>query len=103
MFINGHSQEERQSWDVPVREGLDDHAEFQQSRRSREQLHSGRLKFEQSANVATLVKQDSEAQRIVKEREPKQRIACGISMQKERHGHPSSSSSVRGSTTSGYY
>ena len=87
MFINGHSKEELQSWDARVREGLGDHAEFQQSRRLREQIHSGMLNIQQSANVALPVNQHTEhhlAAQIVREREQKQRITGGSQMQKKQ-------------------
>ena len=61
-----------------MRKELGDHAENQQSHQSREQIHSGRLKFKQSENVALPLKQHAEyhlAAQIVREREQKQRIA----------------------------
>ena len=85
----GRSNEKRSRYSV-------NHAEFQQSRQSREQIHSGRLKIKQSAAVATLVKQDPEyhlAAGIVREREQEQRIAGSSSMQEERQARPFSSSS----------
>ena len=96
MFTNGRSKEELQSWDAQMREGLGDHAEYHQPRQLREQIHLGRLKIRQSANVALPVKQHNEyhlAVTIVRGLEQEQRIAGGNSMQDEQQAHPSSLSS----------
>ena len=93
MFMNTHSKQEPQSWDARVREELGGHAEYHQPRQLRFETNSGRLNFEQSANVALLVKQHTRyhlAVKIVREREQEQRIAGSNPMQE---AHPSSSSS----------
>ena len=79
MFINEHSKKKNcKTGNARKRKELGDHAENQQSRQSREQIHSGSLKIKQSANVALPLKQHTEyhlAVQIVREREQKQRIA----------------------------
>ena len=89
-------KEELQSWDARMRVGLGDHAEFQQSLQFREQIHSRRLKIQQSATFATPLKHDPEyhlAVRSVREREQTQRITGGNTMQEQQQPHPPSSSS----------
>ena len=96
LFLKRHSKEELQSWDARMREELDNHAEYLQPRQLREQIHSGRLKIKQSANVAMLLKQHAGyhlAAQILRRREQKPRIAGGSPMQEEQQSHPSSSSS----------
>ena len=79
-----------------MREGLGDHAEYQQSRQFREQIHSGWLKVKQSANVALPVNQHTEyhlAVQFVRKREQTQMIAGSNTMQEEQPANPSLSSS----------
>ena len=79
-----------------MRKELGDHAENQQSRQSREQIHSGSLKMKQIENVALPLKQHTEyplAVQIVREREQKQRVAgCNSMQEEEQQAQPSSSS-----------
>ena len=58
-----------------MRKDFVDHAEYQQARPLREQMHWGRLNIEQSADVDLLVMQHTEyhlAVQMVREREQKQ-------------------------------
>ena len=76
-----------------MRKELGDDAENQQSRQSRDQIHSGSLKIKQSANVALPLKDHTEyhlAVQIVREREQKQRIAGFLTPNRKRsnkHSH----------------
>ena len=61
-----------------MRHGLGDHAEHDQPRQEREQIHSGRQKIKQSEANANPVKQSPENHLAIKtviEREQEQRIA----------------------------
>ena len=66
------------SWDVKMRAGLGDHAEYHQPRQEREQIHSARLNIRQSNGSAMPVKQHHEyhlAVKIVRERKLRRRIS----------------------------
>ena len=97
MFKNEGSKEELQSWDARMREELGNHAEYPQQRQLREQIHLGRLKIKQSANVALLVKQHNGyhlAVTIVRGREKRTEDGRGGNpMQEEQQANPFSSSS----------
>ena len=66
MILNGHTKAELQSWDIQMREGLGDNAEYHPPRQLRAQRHVGRLKTKRTEGQTLSVNQLHEYQLAVK-------------------------------------